>query len=65
MLTLRSFTQLSSRCAYKSTLPIASRLLLAPTKSYAKMSTSAPATNGESSFKPRFVDVSFDKARSK
>lgn len=61
MLILQRLTHLSSHCAYKSTLSVASKRFPASTKSYAKMSSPASGTNGESSYKPRFVDVSSDR----
>ena len=59
MLILRGLTHISLRCAYKSALPAASLSVFISTKKYSKMSTSGPAANGDSPYKPRFVDVGF------
>lgn len=58
MFTLRPLAHLSSGSIYKIARSAGSCPAFTSRKSYAKMSTSAPATNGNSPYKPRFVDVS-------
>lgn len=58
MLILRRLTHLSYGSTYKIARSSGSCPTFTSIKSYAKMSTSAPATNGDAPYKPRFVDVS-------
>ena len=58
MFTLRPLTHLSSGSIYKIARSAGTCPAFTSIKSYAKMSTSAPAINGNAPYNPRFVDVS-------